>query len=306
MKLCFLAAANSIHSIRWIKYFADRGHDIHWVSLAPPSSEATELVKQVNFYEIKPSPLSDINGSFAIFYIPSAVLQLKKILNKIKPDVLHIHSAGTYGLVGTLSGFHPIILTPWGSDILLTSVIKKPLINYVIRKADTFTCDGYNTSQKLVDLGADQKRINLIRFGTDVEKFSVKGGSASGGKLKIISLRSLEPVYDIKTLIKAAAIVAKKIPNAQFIIAGDGSQKEQLAQLANKLNLIKSNFVRCIGRVDNTELPLLMQSADIYISTALSDSGLSASTAEAMATGLPVIVTDTGDNKEWITRVAKK
>ena len=39
---------------------------------------------------------------------------------------------------------------------------------------------------------------------------------------------------------------------------------------------------------------------DVYVSTSLSDAGIAASTAEAMACGLPVIVTDVADNKKWI------
>jgi glycosyltransferase involved in cell wall biosynthesis len=40
--------------------------------------------------------------------------------------------------------------------------------------------------------------------------------------------------------------------------------------------------------------------SDVYVSTSLSDAGISASTAEAMACGLPVVVTDTGENEKWV------
>jgi len=307
MKLAFLAGANSIHSVRWIKYFADlpaqtgRGHEIIWISLAPPIDEAQGLIKKVNFYELKPSPLSDINGPFAIRYLPFAVGQLKKILKSNAPDLIHVHSAGTYGLVGTLANFHPLVLTPWGTDILLTSALKKPLVKFIVKNADAFTCDGENTFKKLAELGADKNKIHLIRFGTDVEKFK----PATHYKLqtknyKIISLRSLEPVYDIETLIKAAAIVAGENQNIEFLIAGGGGERKRLEQMANGLGLIERGRVKFIGQIRNDLLPGYLQSADIYVSTALSDSGLSASTAEAMATGLPTIVTNTGDNKDWV------
>ncbi|HXF44198.1 MAG TPA: glycosyltransferase family 4 protein [Candidatus Paceibacterota bacterium] len=308
MKIAFLAGANSIHSVRWVKFFADRGHQIVWISFAPPIPEATDSVEKVKFYEIKPSPLSDINGLFAIRYLPSAVKQIKKILQAEKPDVLHVHSAGTYGLAGALADFHPMILTPWGSDILLGGLIRKFALMFVVDRADTYTCDGENTFQKLIGLGAEREKIHFIRFGTDVDKFrpsqskevELPQGSSTSKKLKVISLRSLISIYDIETLIKAAAIVVKETPNVEFVIAGDGNQKEYLLDLTAKLNLTMLNLVRFVGRVNNEELPALLQAADIYVSTALSDSGLSASTAEAMATGLPVVVTDTGDNKDWV------
>ena len=35
MKILFLAAADSIHSHRWVRFFAEKGHEVHWVSLVP-------------------------------------------------------------------------------------------------------------------------------------------------------------------------------------------------------------------------------------------------------------------------------
>ena len=313
MKIAFLAAANSIHSVRWIKYFSDKGHRIIWVSLAPPTTEATELIKKVDFYEIKPSPLNDINGKWAFIYFPWAILKFMEILQKTKPDVLHVHSAGTYGLVGAFSFFKPMVLTPWGSDILLTSPIKKFLIQLTVFFASSYTCDGENTFDKLVELGAEPEKIKIIRFGTDIEKFrpakskeqrtNSKGRISKSKSVKIISLRNLIPVYDIETLIKAAAIVIKESANwrtkTEFIIAGDGEQKAHLEKLAKDLKL-KNENVKFVGNVKNNDLPLVFNSSHIYVSTSLSDSGLSASTAEAMASELPVVVTNSGDNKKWV------
>lgn len=299
MKLAFLAGANSIHSVRWVKFFAERNYQIVWISFAPPISEAKELIKRVNFYEIKPSPLSDINGLLAFCYLPVALWQLRQILKKEKPSLLHVHSAGTYGLAGTLAYFHPLILTPWGTDILLTPALKKPLVKLIIKNADFYTCDGQNTFQKLIEIGAQPEKIHIIHFGTDIEKFKPKPKlKIENYKLKIISLRSLEPVYDIETLIKAAAIIIKEYPNTEFLLAGDGNERSKLERLVDKMKLKKN--LKFLGRINNEQLPPLLQSADIYVSTSLSDSGLSASTAEAMAAGLPVVVTDTGDNKDWV------
>jgi glycosyltransferase involved in cell wall biosynthesis len=57
------------------------------------------------------------------------------------------------------------------------------------------------------------------------------------------------------------------------------------------------DFVQFLGRIPHEAMPDLLTQADIYVSTSLSDAGISASTAEAMACGLPVIVTDTGENR---------
>ncbi len=60
------------------------------------------------------------------------------------------------------------------------------------------------------------------------------------------------------------------------------------------------NAVKFVGAVEEDEMAVYLQSADVYVSTSLSESGLSASTAEAMACELPVINTNTGDINLWI------
>ena len=93
-------------------------------------------------------------------------------------------------------------------------------------------------------------------------------------------------------------MVLKEIPNAQFLIAGKGPQEEELGNLAEHLGVARN--VKFIGSIPNQDLPRYLSLADIYVSTALSDAGLAASTAEAMACELPVIVTDFGDNRKWV------
>jgi glycosyltransferase involved in cell wall biosynthesis len=58
--------------------------------------------------------------------------------------------------------------------------------------------------------------------------------------------------------------------------------------------------VKFIGFIQNDKLPEYLNSMDVYVSTSLSDAGIAASTAEAMACGLPVIVTDVADNRVWV------
>ena len=300
MRICFLAAANSIHSVRWIKYFYEKGYEVAWVSLAPPIPDAKDLISKVKYFEITPSPLADINGSFAICHLPFAIRQLKKILKETKPDLMHIHSVGTYGLLGALAGFKPIVMTPWGTDILLPSFLKRLLLKFTLKHARLFTCDGDNTTQTLINFSVASEKIKMIRFGTDVEKFKpVPSSKFQDSRCKIISLRTLIPIYDVETLVKAAAIIVKTIPKAKFIIAGDGDQKEYLTSLSKNLGLLPQ-YIEFIGRYQNEDLPRMLNEVDIYVSTSLSDSGLSASTAEAMASGLPVIVSDSGDNRQWV------
>ena len=62
-----------------------------------------------------------------------------------------------------------------------------------------------------------------------------------------------------------------------------------------------SNQIKFIGRYQYENLPELINNHDIYISTSLSDAGIASSIAEAMACQKIVIISDSGENKSWIS-----
>ena len=68
-----------------------------------------------------------------------------------------------------------------------------------------------------------------------------------------------------------------------------------------KILLSLSKKVKFIGRYDYESLPQLLNNHDLFISTSLSDAGIASSIAEAMACQKIVIVSDSGENKLWIS-----
>jgi glycosyltransferase involved in cell wall biosynthesis len=249
-----------------------------------------------------------IEGVRAVHHLLS-LFQIKKLIKTVKPHILHAHYLTDYGFWGALSGFHPLVLTAWGSDILVRpgeSRLSRWMVTFTLKQADLVTCDAEHLARRMVTLGAEEKKIRLIYFGVDIQKFNSNKKDASikeklgigSSAPTIISLRSLSPIYDVESLIKAAPIVLKSFPDAKFIIAGDGEQRDYLENLARSLGTSES--IKFIGRISNEELPPYMASSDIYVSTALSDAGLAASTAEAMACELPVVITDFGNNRNWV------
>ena len=113
----------------------------------------------------------------------------------------------------------------------------------------------------------------------------------------VISTRRLNPIYNLEMLIRAIPLVREQVPQARFIIVGDGAQKEHLESLATSLGV--SENVKFIGWVPHDELPNYLASADVYVSTSVSD-GASVSLQESMACELPPVVTDLPANREWI------
>lgn len=291
LRIVFLAGANSVHSYKWVKYFADNGHDVHWVSFAKNNQPE---IRKANFYQInKPFPFN--------------FFELRKLVKKIMPDIFHAHYAGVNGFLASLVGFHPFVLTAWGSDILFAakSTLKGSFVKYALKKADLITTDAEHIKKAIIGLKIKTAEIKIICFGIDVLKFSpgekdeqLRQELGVFGCPIVISLRSFEPVYNVETLIKAITLVLKEVPKAKFIIAGKGSEEEKLKKLVKDLEISES--VRFVGWVSQDVLPQYYRTCDIYVSTSLSDAGIASSTAEAMACQLPCIITDFGDNKDWV------
>ena len=298
IKLCFLASADSIHSVKWISYFCQKNYQVSWISLTPLTAGE---INNIKFYRVPGL------GKIAPINLLFDTIRLRRLLQEIKPDILHAHYAGANGILAALSGFHPLILTVWGSDILINtkSKIKGPFIKFALRQADLITCDAQHMVGTLNQLGITSDKIKQINFGVDTQKFqpqkqpgSIRKQLNLASRPLIISLRQLEPIYDVSSLIKAIAIVSRKTPDIACLIIGQGSENKSLRALTQSLDI--QDKIIFVGHLPNDQLPKYLAAADIYVSTALSDAGISASTAEAMACGVPVIVTDTGENKKWI------
>ncbi len=303
MRICYLAGPG-VHTNRWAKYFADRGHEVHMVASGRPSGSPVDNVKLHLLKRF--GPRTRIIG-YLINSVP-IVTQLKIIISKIKPDVIHAHAIEESALLGAVSGFHPFVVTAWGSDVLIAtkeSRVSRWIVKCVLKRADLITCDAEHIKKPLMELGANSQKIKRINFGVDTRKFKPGQNNRRLGEdlgivdsPTIISLRFWEALYDIETLIASMPLVLEEIPQAKLVLLGGGSQEGKLKELSKSLGV--SDSVRFVGQVPADELPQYLVSADIFVSIALSDAGLAASTAEAMACGLPVIITDFGDNREWV------
>jgi glycosyltransferase involved in cell wall biosynthesis len=301
MRICYVADGASIHTQRWVNYFARKGHEVHLICwrLMPGCDENIHI-----------HSLTRLPPKIWTKYLsaPLWIFQTRHLIKKIKPDIVDGHFITSYGFLAACSGFHPLVVSAWGSDVLILpkrNFLLKAITKYALKKADIVTSDAEHVKIALIELGTEPQKINLVYFGTDTDKFKpahrnkkLREELGIVDSLTVISLRSLEPIYDIETLIKCVPLVLKEVPEAKFIIAGRGSQAAKLKEQAKSLGILQS--VKFTGLIPNDKLPEYLNCADIYVSTSLSDAGLAASTAEAMACGLPVVITDFGDNRKWV------
>ncbi len=197
---------------------------------------------------------------------------------------------------------------PWGTDVLIypkKSMVLNWMAKFTLSKADMVTCDCRKVKKeilRLIDFPRD--RIVVFPWGIDLKKFNPRTTTGRireelgwEDNLVVIHDRQFKEVYGVEYLVHAIPEVVEKIPKARFLFCGTGPLEKLMKEKTTRRGL--SSYVHFAGSVRNEELPKYLNSADIYVSCSLSD-GTSVCLLEAMACGLPVVVTDLPANLEWI------
>lgn len=296
MNILYFAGPESVHTQRWINHFAETYSDpwdkVNLAVWSPPAKEDAEKIHPtVGIHQITN---------------PKGLLRLVKI----KPQVIHGHYISHYGILAAMyrkiAGKGKLILTAWGSDILKgRGGCRKWLTRWALTQADVVTCDANHMAKALTNTSTNIDKIKIVNFGTDTHTYAPTDVNTNAHTNVntyahipiIISLRAHKPLYDVESLLEAAAATLKT-HEARFTIAGDGPLRPTLVQRATELGISKQ--VEFTGNIPSKDIPHKLREADIYVNTSPSDAGLAASTAEAMACELPVVTTDFGDNTGWV------
>lgn len=291
MRIAFLAAANSIHTLRWVNSLAEQGHQILVLSIQKPIEQ---MHASVSFKHLPiPAPL----GYFTNTYF--AQQQIKAF----QADIVHAHYASGYGTLARKLNFHPTVLSVWGSDIYCFPQISAWHRNLVARNlnfADVIASTSVAMAKETEKLGVT-KPIKVTPFGIDTNVFAPKSRSQEG--LIIGTVKTLAPGYGIDFLIRAFALARLKglSHHSRLMLVGDGPQRKDLEKLCRQLDIMDS--VDFIGQVPHVEVPDYLNQLDVYLALSLHES-FGVAVLEASACEIPVIVTDVGGLPEVV--VAEK
>lgn len=113
----------------------------------------------------------------------------------------------------------------------------------------------------------------------------------------IVVTRNLEAIYDVASCIRAFAAIQQQFPSARLSVAGTGPELAALQQLVSELQLKHVSFV---GRLTPQQVAALYQDADLMLNGSLVDNTPN-SLIEAMASGVPVVSTDSGGIPQLVT-----
>ena len=301
MRLCYVASWN-IHVRRWIRYFAEQGHEVHLFTIQRPQESVPPGVE-----------VHDLTALFRVRKLRFLVWgwHVRRMVRALRPDVLHAHQIAGGGWLGAAAGYHPLVVTAGGSDLLLTarrSRVQRLLARWVLQSADYVTCVSRNLAQAALALGADASRLEVAPWGVDTQVFfpaadrqqAVERLGLEPGRY-VLSPRALMPVYNPLDIARAIPLVLAQVPAARFIVRTHIHDADLLAAFrAIVAGAGCEATVQYVGDLpDDRAIAELYRAAEVVVSVPSSD-GTPSSVLEALACGTVPVVSDLPSLHEWI------
>ncbi len=297
MKIAFISAARSIHTVKWVNFLARRGHEIRLYSLPDHENKLGNIDPAVNIVYLEKS-------GFAGYFTNAP--QLRRQIRDFAPDIVNAHYASGYGTLAALSRVHPLLLSVWGSDVYdfpLKSPVHKQLVKRNLEKADAVASTSRVMADRVRRVLRYNKPIFITPFGVDTSLFcpgEEPGGQRAG--VRFGTVKALEDKYGMDYLIRAFAMVKKRLPDSADVtleIYGKGSRREALQGLIDSLGL--SDCAKLCGAVPNTQVPEIIRGMDIFcLPSTLDSESFGVSAVEAMACGVPVVCSDVDGFRETV------
>jgi glycosyltransferase involved in cell wall biosynthesis len=238
---------------------------------------------------------------------PALLSDLKRVLRQFHPDLVHAGTIQTSAFLTALAGFRPLVSMSWGSDLLRDADRSRAwqwATTFTLKRSRVLVGDCQAVRQKAVQLGFPTERIVTFPWGVDLQEFSPAQESDLRARLGwqdafvLLSLRSWEPLYGVDVMVRAFITAAHEQPELRLFLLGTGSQAGQIRQMVEQSGV--GDRVHFEGQVSHANLVRFYRASDLYVSASYSD-GSSVSLMEALACGLPVLVSDIPSNREWIT-----
>jgi glycosyltransferase involved in cell wall biosynthesis len=300
MKVIYFSLDYSPHDHRFLASLAETDHEVFYVRLQ-------RGLRQVEDRPV-PSKIEQVlwaggQDEFRWRDLPRLVMDFRRVVREIKPDLIHAGPIQTCAFIAVLSGFRPILAMSWGFD-LMEDVHKNKwmerITRYTLKRSTFFTSDANVTRDKAVAYGMNPNRTVVFPWGVDLQQFSpdTDHWSLNTDHFTLFCNRSWESRYGVDVLAKAFVKVARQNPNVDMLLLGGGSQGTVVRHILQSGGVFAR--VTMPGQVTQKDLPRWYHMADMYISPSHVD-GSSVSLMEALACGLPCLVSDIPANKEWVT-----
>jgi glycosyltransferase involved in cell wall biosynthesis len=301
MRIVYLADAPYPHTWRWVQHFAAAGHECHVISFRPA--------------EIEGATVHHVDGVERLGkarYLLHARRVARLILD-LRPDLLHALHLTSYGFLGARSGFHPFLLSVWGTDVLEAphlTPFHRWLTRHALAHADAITATGLHLALETTRYTPYATPVTVVPYGVDLFRFQPRSddsttdapatavplssqGEGSGVRsapLVIGTTARLSPEKGLSHLIDAFARLRDRYGDrVRLRIAGEGPERGALEQQIDRLHL--GGAAELSGWLDYDDVPVFLQGLDVFALPSTWE-GFGVSAVEASACGLPVVASN--------------
>lgn len=237
---------------------------------------------------------------------PKALFKLSAHMRSTKPDVMIVAGAGT-AVIGRLAGLlnevkHRVV---W---VHSARIDRQSFIRELVdRSLIPFTSRFLGVTESQIPFMEEvckypTQKIRIVRSGIDTSIFArphdedLSRALGPGLKRPVVAMVArLQPVKDHVTFLAAAKVVLDSMPQATFLVIGDGPQREELEDLCRQMGIEGS--VHFAGT--RLDIDRLLPAIDVHVLSSHSE-GLPLAVLEGMACGKPVICTDVGGTSELV------
>jgi len=273
----------------------ERGHEASLI--AQPSCGLAERAEEAGITVHKIKMRFDLD--------PLALALICAKLRGLECDIVHMHTghAHTLGVVSSL-------LSGRGRRIVSRRVVSGVGTSWLSRLkyrrgVNRYIAISEAVKKKLLEAGVAPARVSVVNSCIDLSRFEGVP-DASKGLRREFGIPEAAPVVGavgalvlpkgFHHFIDAVSMVVQRVPQARFVLVGDGELRQELEHRAAALGLGRETLVFTGWRDD---VPELLKSFDVLVSSSIEE-GLGTSVLQALATKKPVVVTDAGGLPEIV------
>src|SRR5262249_23867110 len=173
MRIAVLGWHGSVHTRRFARFFAEAGHDIHVITCG--DGDVTDTGRgDAPPYVVHELGLPAFGKAGYVAKIPTA----RRLVRSLRPDVLHAHTATSYGPIAAATGIHPLAVTTHGSDVLLSTAnpAMRMVVRHVLLQADLITTPAEHMQRRIESLiGARSRDVLVVQYGVETNRLIALG-----------------------------------------------------------------------------------------------------------------------------------
>jgi glycosyltransferase involved in cell wall biosynthesis len=281
---------------------------VHLATLNPEGILRTQA-ESLNLGEIPSYPLNS-------FYDAKAVLQLRRFVSFLRSaniKILHTHDFYTniFGMAAGKLARVPVRIASRRETSGMRSGAQKRVQHFAYSLAHHIVANSEAVRCKLIEEGIRANKITVVYNGLDLKRLAPPAGLDRAGLLTLLDLPAetvstkqrfvtivanmRHDVKDYPMFLRAARRVHEVVPQATFLLAGEGELMDSFRALADELGIADKSFF--LGRCD--KIAELLSASEVCVLSSKAE-GFSNSILEYMAAARPVVATDVGGAREAI------